>query len=385
MEREYKLINKNIQISRPKIDKEEISLVKKVLSSGWLTQGKMVAKFEKDFSKLHNVKYSIAVSSCTTGLHLMLEAAGITKGDEVIVPSFTWISTVNSILYVGAKPVFVDVSLDNFNIDIDKIRKKINKKTKAIIIVHLFGLCVDIYKLKKNIPDKIIIFEDCACAVGSKINNNYAGSFGLAGSFSFHPRKIITTGEGGMVTTNNKKFADKVIELRNHGASIPEEIRHKSKQPFFLPSFNVLGFNYRMTDLQGAVGVAQIKKLNKIISFRQKWASFYNKNLKDISWITLPKIPKNYFHSYQSFVFIVNKQSNKNRDIILSILFKNGISCRPGTHAVHTLNFYKKNKEINKKNLLNSEFCQNNTIALPLHNNMKPNDFKYIISKIKKL
>ena len=379
-------MNNKILISEPYLDEKEIKSVTKVLKSNWITQGPKVKEFENLFSKYHNAKYGVALSSCTTALHLMLIAAGIKKNDEVIIPSFTWVSTANAILYLGAKPVFVDVDLKNYNIDINSIKKNITKKTKAILVVHLFGLCANINKLKSIISNKIIILEDCACAASSKIGNKYAGTLGLAGAFSFHPRKSISTGEGGMILTNNLNFYKKIVQLRNHGASISEEKRHISSKPYFMPDFDVLGYNYRMTDIQGAIGVEQIKKLNFIHKFRSKWASFYLAKLKNINWIELPEIPKNYTHGWQAFVFLVKKNKiGISRDQVLDCLQDKGISCRPGTHAIHTLSYYKKKYKIPNAKLPNSKVCQDQTIALPLHNRMSKKDFEYIIKNLKKL
>ena len=379
-------MKKKILISEPFIDKKEINSVANVLKSGWITQGPKVREFENLFSKYHNSKYAVALSSCTTALHLMLLAAGIKKNDEVIIPSFTWVSTANAVLYIGAKPVFVDVNIKNYNIDINLIKKKITKKTKAILLVHLFGLCVDIFNLKRKISKNIIILEDCACAAGSKIGKKYAGTLGLAGAFSFHPRKIISTGEGGMILTNNYSLYKKLIQLRNHGASISEEDRHKSDKPYFMPHFNVLGYNYRMTDLQGAIGIEQTRKLKIISKFQKKWANFYFKELKNIKWLELPVIPKNFTHGWQAFVILVKKNKiKKSRNNILEYLNEHGISCRPGTHAIHTLSYYKKKYKIKETEFLISKMCQDQTIALPLHNGMNEKDFKYIIKIIKNI
>tara|TARA_Y100001970_G_scaffold294294_1_gene449948 strand:+ start:16634 stop:17773 length:1140 start_codon:yes stop_codon:yes gene_type:complete len=372
---------KKLNISEPYYNKNELISVKKVLKSGWITQGPIVKKFENEFKKIHKVKYAIAVSNCTAGLHLMLLAANIKKDDEVIIPSFTWVSLANVIIQVGAKPVLVDIDKSTFNINIQNILKKINKKTKAIFIVHLFGLCVDVNLIKKKISKEIIVFEDCACAVGSKFKENYAGSLGLAGSFSFHPRKSITTGEGGMVTTNNKKFAEKVIMLRNHGASISEEKRYSSKKSYILSDFSLPGLNYRLTDIQGALGLAQLKKLNSILYFRNKWAHYYIDNLKNISWIETPHIPKYSFHSWQAFVIKIKSEYIKgyNRDKILKLLLNKSIGARPGTHSIHNLSFYKNKLKFSRRELNNSSYCHLNSIALPLHNKMIKKDFDYIL------
>ena len=378
---------KKINISEPFYDKDELSNVKKVLKSGWITQGPKVKEFEDLFKKIHKVKYAIAVSNCTAGLHLMLLAANIKKNDEIIIPSFTWVSLANVILQVGAKPILADIDLSTFNINYDSLINKISKKTKAIFVVHLFGLCVDVNYIKKRISKKIIIFEDCACAVGSKYKTSYAGTMGLAGSFSFHPRKSITTGEGGIVTTNNKIFANKIMMLRNHGALISEEKRFKSKNPFILSDYVLPGLNYRLTDLQGALGISQLNKLKGILNFRNKWADYYLYNLKNIDWIDLPVIPKGTYHSWQAFVIKINSNylSKYDRNKILKILSDNSIGARPGTHSIHLLSFFKKKFKYKNNDFKNSLFCHLHSIALPLHNKMKKRDFDFVIKIMKSI
>ncbi len=221
-----------IQISVPKTGEEEWLATKDPIMSGWLTQGPKVAAFEKLFLERHRVKHAMAMTSCTTALHAILAAMGVGPGDEVIVPSFTWVATANVVLYCGAKPVLVDIDVMNFNIDPKDVAKKITPKTKAIIAVHLFGLCADMDALKE-VAKGIPIIEDAACAAGSEYKGIPAGGLGLAGAFSFHPRKSVTTGEGGMVTTEDSDLAKIINSLRNHGASISEEERPNSAQPYF--------------------------------------------------------------------------------------------------------------------------------------------------------
>jgi perosamine synthetase len=376
---------KIIQIALPYIGEEEIEALKIPLQSGWLTSGPQVTQFEKTFSEMHQSSYGVAVTSCTTGLHLILDSMGIGPGDEVIVPSFTWVATANAVLYCGAKPVFVDVEPLSFNIDPQEVAKKVNEKTKAIIAVHLFGLCADMDRLKAVAPN-VPIIEDAACAAGARYKNKMAGSLGYAAAFSFHPRKTITTGEGGMITTNSVELYEMMGVKRNHGASVSEEQRHLGPKPFLLPSFFELGYNYRMTDLQGAMGNVQLQRLEKLVGERRKFADFYLSELATIDWIVLPKVSDDYFHSWQSFVCRVDEsKSPYSRNVIMEKLLSRGIHTRPGTHAVHMLDFYKRNFGIEDDDYPVARDCDKLTMAIPLHNKMNMADYQYVIQALREI
>jgi len=376
---------RNILISLPATGEEEWQAVRESFMTGWLTQGPKVAEFEQVFAKRHQVRFALATTSCTTGLHLILSALQIQPGDEVIVPAFTWVATANSVLFCGATPIFVDVDPITFNINVDQVVAKITQKTKAIIPVHLFGLCADMDALR-DIAPQIPLIEDAACAAGSAYHERPAGSLGLAAAFSFHPRKSVTTGEGGMITTKDENLATDINKLRNHGASLSEEQRHHGPKPYILPEFNMLGYNYRMTDLQGAVGLVQIKKLDLFIQERQKWAEYYKEHLVDIEWLRLPTVPKGYQHSWQSFVCMVDeKKAPMSRNAIMECLQNQGISTRPGTHAVHMLGYYRKRFGFNADDFPNTRDCDRYSMAIPLHNRMKQEDYDYVIQAIKNL
>lgn len=355
-------------------------------SNEWLANiGSKVREFEQLFAERHGVKHALAVTSATTALHLALVALDIKEGDEVIVPAFTWVSTANVVLYCGAKVVFVDIDPLTFNLNPEDLRKRISSNTKAIIPVHLFGLCAEMDKIKEIAGD-IPLIEDGACAAGASYKGTPAGGLGTIGCFSFHPRKSVTTGEGGMITTNDDKLAEIMGMLRNHGASISEEQRHHGAEPYMLPDFNALGYNYRMTDLQGAVGVVQIKKLDQFINEREKWANFYTKELDSIPWLRTPKHGADYKHGWQSFVtFVDESKSPASRNEIMELLQQQGISTRPGTHAIHMLNFYKEKFNIQASDYPGAQAANNYSMAIPLHNRMVAEDFDYVVSVIKAL
>ena len=374
-----------IPISLPVTGNDEWLALKEPLETGWLTAGPKVRAFEKAFAERHSVKHAIAVTSATTALHLALVALDIKKGDEVIVPAFTWVSTANVVLYQGAKVVFCDIDPETFNIDPKELKVKISSKTKAIMVVHLFGLCAPMDEIK-TIAGNIPLIEDGACAAGSAYKGTPAGGLGLLGCFSFHPRKSITTGEGGMITTNDDALGKKLQILRNHGASISEEQRHHGAKPYILPDFNVLGYNYRMTDLQGAIGVVQLKKLDEFIDERTKWAIYYKKELAAISWLSLPNFSEDYKHGWQSFVLLIDEvKAPCSRNEIMERLQDAGISTRPGTHAIHMLGFYRKKYSIQPQDYPGSQIANDKSISIPLHNRMIEEDFKYIVHTIKNI
>ena len=376
---------RNIQISTPSMGDEEWLATKECFETGWLTTGKKVAAFEDKFAELHKVEHAIATTSCTTALHLILAALDIGPGDEVLVPAFTWVSTANVVLYVGATPIFVDVDPATNNINPKELKKKLTKRTKAVIVVHLFGLCAPIDEIKAELPLNVRIIEDAACATGATYKGRPAGSLGDAAAFSFHPRKSITTGEGGMVTTNDADLAKKMDVLRNHGASISEQQRHLGPKPYLLPEFNQLGFNYRMTDIQGAIGLVQLSKLQSFVAEREYWAKFYIDKLKDIEWLRMPVLPpSNSTHAWQAFVTFVDKnKAPAPRNDIMEYLKTHGVATRPGTHAVHKLGFYEKKFAFKAADYSGADECDKNTMALPLHNEMTLEDYEYVINTIK--
>ncbi len=376
---------RNIPIAVPCLSEDEWQAVREPLLTGWMTQGPKVAAFEKEFAKLHHTSHALAVTSCTTGLHLALAAMGIGPGDEVIIPAFTWVATANVVLYCGATPIFCDVDTTTFNIKVEDIASKITERTKAIIPVHLFGLCADMDAIRAAIPSHVKILEDAACAAGASYKNRQAGSLGDMAAFSFHPRKTITTGEGGMLTTNNSELNRLSDIMRNHGAEVSEEARHNSSKPYILPDFKMLGYNYRMTDLQAAVGIVQLSKLNKFISERQIWAEYYTEQLKTLDWLRPQTIPSNITqHAWQAYVcFVDPEKAPLPRNAIMDILQQKGIATRPGTHAVHMLSLYRDKYNIDPNDFPGAKSCDQNTMAIPLHNKMTKEDFDYVIEALR--
>lgn len=377
------VVNRRIPIALPSTGDEEWQALREPLASGWLTHGPKVAAFERAFAERHRVAHAVAATSCTTGMHLMLAAAGIGPGDEVIVPAFTWIATANVVLYTGATPVFADVDPVTYNIDPSDVARRLTPRTRAVIAVHLFGLCADIPALRALLPPGVLLLEDCACAAGADLGGVPAGGLGDAGVFSFHPRKSITTGEGGMLTTNNGDLAARAEQLRNHGASVSEEQRHLGPKPHLLPDFNVLGFNYRMTDLQGALGLAQLRKLDLFVAERQRWAEYYRDHLADVPWLRMPAFAQNGTHAWQAFVTYVDPDTAPlTRDALIERLDERGIATRPGTHAIHMLGYYRDRFGLQPGDFPGARACHDHTMAIPLHNRMTPEDYAYIVRSL---
>jgi dTDP-4-amino-4,6-dideoxygalactose transaminase len=376
---------RNIPIAKPCMGEEEWQACRESIVSGWITQGPKVAAFEKAFAERHDASHALATTSGTTGLHLILAAMGIGPGDEVIVPSFTWVATANVVAYCGATPVLADVDRRTFDLDPAKLAEKITPRTRAIIAVHLFGLCADIDAIRQ-VAGELPIIEDAACAAGSVYKGNSAGTLGVAAAFSFHPRKSITTGEGGMVTTNDDAIAERMNMLRNHGASISDEQRRLGPRPYLLPEFNMLGYNYRMNELQGSVGLVQLGKLDSFIAERQKWADFYQRELAGIEWLLTPEVPEGFRHIWQSYVCYVDPAAAPApRNDIMERLQEKGISTRPGTHAVHMLGYYRDRFGYQPDDLPVARDCDHNSMAIPLYNGMTEDDYAWVVEAIRSI
>lgn len=390
----------NIPITKTIFGDEEKKAIVKPLETGWVVQGPNVAKFQNMFADFTGSKYAHAASNCTTALHLGLEAMDITKGDKVIVPSFTYVASANAVEYTGAEVVFCDIDLKTFNIDETKLEEMIknDNSIKAIMPVNLFGLCANmpyIMELAKKYNLKVI--EDSACGFDGWIGDKHSGTFGDCGCFSFHPRKSICTGEGGMLITDDEDIANKVSQLKDHGASKSDLQRHKEKGGSLLPDFTMRGYNYRMTDMQGALGVCQMDRKEYIMNGRREVASKYDEVLKDISQLVSPYIPENYKHGYQSYVCIftdgedisnLTKEQidriNIKRNIFMEKLEEMTIATRQGTHAVHTLGYYKNKNNFKDEDFLMSYAADRLSIALPLYAGMTNEEFSYIIDNIRK-
>jgi dTDP-4-amino-4,6-dideoxygalactose transaminase len=295
------------------------------------------------------------------------------------------VATANVAVYCGAKPVFVDVDPMTYNVDPAKLESALTRRTRAVIPVHLFGLCADMDAIRAVVPRDIPVIEDAACAAGASYGGRPAGGLGTLAAFSFHPRKSITTGEGGMLTTDDDELAVCVERLRNHGAASSEEKRHRSDAPFLMPEFDQIGFNYRMTDLQAAVGIVQLRKLDQFVAERDRWARWYMTKLAALGWLRAPQVPEGYGHAWQAFVTVVEDGAPMERDGIMAALQERGISTRPGTHAVPDLDVYLREYGTDPEDYPQTLRLERQTLALPLHNRMTEDDYAYVVDSLTRL
>ncbi len=370
-----------IPITKPFYDQAEEQAAASVIRSGWVVQGPRVMEFEKMVAQLVGAKYALATSNCTTALHLSLLALGIGEGDQVLVPSYSFIASANSILHAGATPVFVDIDARTYNMDPDLLEEKITPRTKAIMPVHQIGLAADmdtIHAVARK--HNLIVIEDAATIIGGEYKNKKIGAHSQAVCFSFHPRKAITTGEGGMVTTNDPDVARQIEMLRSHGANVSDYARHGAEK-VIIEEYPVLGYNYRLTDIQGAVGVEQMKKLDWILQRRLEIGQAYNQAFADLDFIETPYEPPYAKHTYQSYCLRVAHNSPKTRDEIMNAMHDAGIATRRGVMASHLEPFYV--NKYGRVSLPITEQATRDTILLPIYAQMTDQEQETVIHSLR--
>lgn len=365
-------MRKKIKLIEPVVGEEEIRNVSKVLRSGWLTEGQQTKEFEERVKKYIDVKYAIATTSCTTAFELALRALDIGPEDEVIVPDFTHPATADIVRWIGAKPVLVDVNLFSYNVDPDEIEKAITEKTRCIVPVSWGGNPLNMKPLNA-LKEKydLFIVEDAACSLGAECNGKKTGTMADITCFSFHPRKTITTGEGGMAVTDNSVYAEKLESLKKFG------MKTKNGETKFVRC----GTNYKLSDILGAVGVEQMKKIDAIINRRIELANYYNKLLAEVDPIRVPEKRENTKHVYQTYATYIEKEGV--RDKIIQDLQKKNIETQIGTYALHLQPSFERVKKIGK--LERSERLYKNLLTLPMCHSMTEKDQKYVISEIENL
>lgn len=371
-----------VPLARPSFNKNEEKSVSAVLKSSWVTQGPFVEKLETAVKNYTGAKYAVATSSATTALFLSLYIMGIREKDEVIVPSFSFIASANVICHLGAVPVFVDINPQTYNIDPSKIEEKITSRTKAVMAVDQVGLPCDFDTInaiaKKH---KIPVLIDAACSLGSEYKGKKAGSVSQINCLSFHPRKVITTGEGGMILTSNKIWAERAVVLRNHGMETSDVKRHHSTKVIH-EKYKEIGFNFRMSDIEASVGVEQMKKISLFIKKRATIANRYNQAFKNSKYITPPFVPSYCRHNWQSYVIKLTSNAPLSRDKLMQLLLDKGISTRRGVMASHLETPYRKfSKNVS---LPQTEEAEKQTICLPMYSDMKAKDQNFVIKTILK-
>jgi perosamine synthetase len=371
-----------IPVARPSIGEEEQVAVLQVLRSGWITQGPRVAEFECAFAAYVGCRHAIAVSSCTTALQLALLVQGIGPGDEVICPSLSFIATANSIASTGATPVFADIDPKTYNLDPAQVEALITERTRAILVVHQIGLAADMDALstiarRHGLP----IIEDAACAIGSTYNSELIGRpIGRMACFSFHPRKILTTGEGGMITTDEDELAERLRRLRQHAMSLSDVARHNART-IATETYDEVGYNYRMTDMQAAIGLVQLDRLPAFLARRRALAAHYTEALQSLEWLQCPTVPANCEHNYQSYMIRLVDGTPSMRDSIMQTLLERNISTRRSIRAIHREAPYRSSRW--EASLPVTNLVADTGFILPLYHQMTELDQDYVIEALR--
>lgn len=369
-----------IPLTRSCLGREEARAAARVISSGWLVQGPEVAAFERAFAEYTGAPYAVATSSCTTALHLALLLAGIGPGDEVICPSYSFVATANCILHTGAKPVLVDIDPLTFNLDPGAVEEAITPRTRAILPVHQLGLPAEMGAIDRIAgTHDLAVVEDAACALGSRYRGRMIGSLGNVACFSFHPRKVVTTGEGGMIAVPNRRLAERAMRLRTHGASVCALARHTARKVKF-ETYDEAGYNYRMTDLQAAIGIEQMKKIDYVLSRRLALAERYNLALEGVEGVQTPYAAPHLEGTYQTYAVRLRPPLDRRRDRILGLLLDAGVSARRGIPPIHLQPYWA--DLCGEMRLPVTEAVSDSSLFLPLFPDMKNGEQDYVIERL---
>jgi perosamine synthetase len=363
---------RRIPLTRPTTDEDEVNEVAAVLASGHLTQGAKVTEFEAGVAALTGTAHAIATTSATTALHLSLAALGIRAGDDVLVPDYTFPATANVVVQAGARPILVDIDPMTFTMDPIDLERKITPASRAVLPVHAFGLAADMDRIGAVAKAHgLAVVEDAACALGTTYRGRAVGGLGVAGCFSFHPRKSITTGEGGMITTNDDDLAARMRLLRSHGA-----IRAGNRF-----TFHDAGYNYRLSDIHAAVGVAQLRKLERLLARRRSIADRYRELLASDSGVSTPHLPEWDGHVYQSFVVLLDPGID--RDAVIGRLAADGIETTLGTYALHREPYFRQELGSEEADAPQSADVFRRALTLPLYPDMRDEDQDWVITRVR--
>jgi len=367
-----------IPLTRPEFGDEEARAVADVLKSGWVVQGPRVAEFERAVASRLGVAHAVATTSCTTALHVAFIVSGIGPGDDVICPSYSFIASANAIIHAGATPVFADIEDDTWNLDPSDVARRVTAKTKAVLAVHQVGLAADLDRIRAAVPDRVAILEDAACAIGSTYKGRPIGSHGNVACLSFHPRKTISLGEGGMLLTSDAAVADHARTLRSHGASVSDLDRHQAKGLMF-EEYRELGYNYRMTDIQAAIGIEQMKRLDDLLNRRRAVAARYNSAFCKSEYIQIPAQPIYAEHSYQSYAVRLRPACRVKRDDVMRELVDAGVTCRRGISPIHLEPLHRNRLHLS---LPITEAVAAESIFLPMYASLPQEDQSRVIDAV---
>lgn len=382
-----------IPITKPVFGAAELRAVQVPLEDGWVVQGPQVARFEERLGEYVGAPHAVATSSGTTALHVAVAALGVEPGDEVIVPGFTWIATANVVEHRGGRAVFCDVDLETFNLDVESLDSLVTPRTVGVIPVHLFGLAADLDAvLALARRHGLWVVEDCACSLGGWYKGRHTGTLGDAGSFSFHPRKSITTGEGGMITTARDDLAELSRSLRDHGASRSDHARHVEAGGFLLSAYDQLGFNFRLTDIQGALGCAQLDRVDEVLDARRARAERYDELLAGLEWLRPPKTPDGLVHGYQAYVCLFAPEEptmdnverlHERRNALMTELERRGIATRQGTHAPVLSGLYARRYGLRPQHFPRSVIADRLSLALPLYPQLTDGEQDTVVAELR--